>query len=53
MAQGQERDRDKELSYNYVSHEEDSIDGKWVVRKPVWKSQEANRISQSSTLGIL
>ena len=31
MAQGQERDRVKELSYDYVSDEEDSTDGKWVV----------------------
>ena len=33
-AQEQERDRVKELSYDYVSDEEDSSDGKWVVRKP-------------------
>ena len=32
MAQGQERDRVKELSYDYVSDEEDSTDSKWVVR---------------------
>ena len=31
VAQGQERDRVKELSYDYVSDEEDSTDGKWVV----------------------
>ena len=45
MAQGQERDRFKELSYDYVSGGEDSADGKWVVRKPSWMSQEADRIS--------
>lgn len=45
VAQGQERDRVKELSYDYVSDEEDSTDGKWVVRKPSWRSQEADRIS--------
>ena len=45
MAQGQERDRVKELSYDYVSDGEDSADGKWVVRKPSWRSQEADRIS--------
>ena len=53
MAKGQERERVKELSYDYVSDEEDSTDGKWVVRKPSWRSQEADRISQSSTLVIL
>ena len=31
VAQGQERERVKELSYDYVSDEEDSTDGKWVV----------------------
>ena len=45
VAQGQERDRVKELSYDYVSDEEDSTDGKWVVRKPSWRSQKADRIS--------
>ena len=45
VAQGQERDRVKELSYDYVSDEEDSTDGKWVVRKPSWRSQEADGIS--------
>ena len=30
MAQGQERDRVKELSYDYVRDGEDSTDGKWV-----------------------
>ena len=28
-------------NYDYVSDEEDSTDGKWVVRKPSWRSQEA------------
>ena len=32
-------------NYDYVSDEEDSTDGKWVVRKPSWWSQEADRIS--------
>ena len=45
VAQRQERDKVKELSYDYVSDEEDSTDGKWVVRKPSWRSQEADRIS--------
>ena len=45
VAEGQERDKVKELSYDYVSDEEDSIDGKRVVRKPSWRSQEADRIS--------
>ena len=45
VTHGQERDRVKELSYDYVSDEEDSIDGKWVVRKPSWRSQEADSIS--------
>ena len=45
MAQGQERDRIKELSYDYVSDGEDSADGKWIVRKSSWRSQEADRIS--------
>ena len=46
VAHGQEIDRVKELSYDYViSDEEDSTDGKWVVRKPSWRSQEADRIS--------
>ena len=45
MAHGQERERVKELSYDYVSDEEDSTDGKWVVRKPSRRSQEADRIS--------
>ena len=45
MAHGLERDRVKELSYDYVIDGEDSIDGKWVVRKPSWRSQEADRIS--------
>ena len=45
MAHGQERERVKELSYDYVSDEEDSTDGKWVVRKPSWRSQEEDRIS--------
>ena len=45
VAHGQERDRVKELSYDYVSDGEDSIDGKWVVRRPSWRSQEAHRIS--------
>ena len=44
MAQGQERDRFKELSYDYVSDEKNSTDGKWVVRKPSWRYQEADRI---------
>ena len=44
VAQGQERHRVKELSYDYVSDGKDSIDGKWVVRKPSWRSQEADRI---------
>ena len=45
MAQGQESDRVKELSSDYVSDGEDSIDGNLVVRKPSWRSQEADRIS--------
>ena len=45
VTHGQERDWVKELSYDYVSDEEDSSDGKWVVRKPSWRSQEADRIS--------
>ena len=45
VAQGQERDKIKELSSDYVSDEEDSTDGKWVVRKSSWRSQEADRIS--------
>ena len=45
MTHGQERDKVKELSYDYVSDEEDSTDGKWVVRKPSRSSQEADRIS--------
>ena len=45
VAHGKERDRVKELSYDYVSDGEDSSDGKWVVRKPSWRSQEADRIS--------
>ena len=45
VAQGEERDRVKEFSYDYVSDEEDSTDAKWVVRKPSWRSQEADRIS--------
>ena len=45
VVQGQERDKVKELSYDYVSDEEDSIDGKWVVRKPSWRSQKADRLS--------
>ena len=45
MAQGQERDRIKKLSPDYVSDEEDGTDDKWVVRKPSWRSQEADRIS--------
>ena len=43
--QGHKRDRVKELSYDYVSDEEDSTDGELVVRKPSWRSQEADRIS--------
>ena len=43
--EGQEKDRVKEPSYDYVSDEEDSAGGKWVVRKPSWRSQEADRIS--------
>ena len=45
VAEGQERDKVKELSYDYVSDEEDSTDGKSVVRKSSWRSQEADRIS--------
>ena len=45
MAQGQERDRVKEISYDYVSDEEDSANGKLVVRRPSWRSQKADRIS--------
>ena len=45
MAHGQERDRVKELSYDYVIDGVDSTDGKWVVRKPSWGSQEADRIT--------
>ena len=45
MTQGQERDRVKELSYDYVRDGEDSTDGKWVERKPFWSSQEADSIS--------
>ena len=45
MAQGQERDRVKELSYDYVSDEDDTADGKWVVRKPSRRSQKADRVS--------
>ena len=45
MAQGQERDSVKELSYDYDSDGEDSTDGKWVVRKSSWRSHEADRIS--------
>ena len=45
VAQEHERDRVKELSYDYVSEEEDSTDRKWVVSKPPWRSQEADRIS--------
>ena len=47
MAQGQERDRVKELSYDNASDEEDSTDGKWVVRKPAWRSQEADRLMKA------
>ena len=47
MAQGQERDRVKELSYDYVSDEEDSTDGKWAVRKPAWRSKEADRLMRA------
>ena len=46
MPHGQERDRVKELSYDYVSDEEDST-GKWVVRKPTWRSQEADRLMRA------
>ena len=53
VTHGQERDRVKELSYDYVCDKEDSANGKRVVRKPSWRSQEADRISQSSTLVIL
>ena len=45
VAQGQERDKVRELSYDYVSDEEDSADGKWVLRKPSWRSQEEDCIS--------
>ena len=47
VAQEQERDRVKQLSYDYVSDEEDSTDGKWVVRKPAWRSQEADRLMKA------
>ena len=33
MAQGQERDRVKELSYDYVNDEEDSTDDKMASKK--------------------
>ena len=45
MAQGQERDKVKELSYDYFSDGEDSADGKWEVRKSSCRSQVADRIS--------
>ena len=45
VAQGQERDTINEISYDYVSDGEDSINVKWVVRKPSLRSQEGDRIS--------
>ena len=32
---------------NCISDEEDSTDGKWVVRKPAWRSQEADRLMRA------
>lgn len=40
----------KEINYDYVSDEEDGAEGKWIVRKPCWRSQQAdslmNRLQQ-------
>ena len=47
VAQEQERDRVKEFSYDNVSDEEDSTDGKWVVRKSAWRCQEADRLMKA------
>ena len=47
MAEEQERDRVKDLSYDYDSDKENNAGGKWVVRKPAWSSQEAGRLMKS------
>ena len=44
MAKGQEKDRLKELHYDYVIDEEDCQGGRWSVRRPVWRSKTADAL---------
>ena len=44
VARGQEKDRLKELHYDYVSDEEDCEGGRWSVRRPVWRSKTADAL---------
>ena len=44
MARGQEKDRLKELHYDYVSDEEVCEEGRWSVRRPVWRSKTADAL---------
>ena len=38
----------KEFSYDHVSDEEDSTDGKWIAKKPAWRYQEADHLMRAS-----
>ncbi|KAK3740410.1 hypothetical protein QZH41_009470, partial [Actinostola sp. cb2023] len=47
VAQGSDLDVVKELTYHYVSDEkngENDNKGKWIVRAPAWRSEEANSL---------
>ncbi|KAK3744043.1 hypothetical protein QZH41_011921, partial [Actinostola sp. cb2023] len=47
VAQGSDLDAVKELTYHYVSDEENGENdnkGKWIVRAPAWRSEEANSL---------
>ncbi|XP_068760117.1 uncharacterized protein C14orf93-like [Montipora capricornis] len=42
VARGKEKELMQELSYDFVSDEEDGPEGNWIIRSPRWRSPRAN-----------